>query len=100
MHCSTVLRCLKVSRSKADTPNLRAFSDELGGPVGDDLLRRVGGDLARAVGLAHAAGLVHDTLTPRTVLVTDHGVRLIGWMTATVDGAHSDYRDHFPRSET
>ncbi|MFD3525131.1 SAV_2336 N-terminal domain-related protein [Streptomyces sp. NPDC058653] len=93
-----------VSRRDGDpgsgsAPNLRAFSNELGGPVGDDLLRRVGGDLARAVGHAHGVGLVHGTLAPRTVLVTDHGVSLVGWMTATVDGAHSDYRDHFPRSE-
>ncbi|MET4925411.1 tetratricopeptide repeat-containing serine/threonine-protein kinase [Streptomyces sp. PSRA5] len=81
-------------------PNLRALFDEHRGPVSDDLFRRVGEDLARAIRHAHSVGLVHGTLASRTVLVTAHGVRLIGWMTATRDGAHSNYLDHFPRSES
>lgn len=81
-------------------PNLHAFFGEQAGPVGDALFRRVGGDLARAVRHAHNVGLVHGTLAPRTVLVTDHGVRLVGWMTATRDGVHSDHREKYPRSES
>ncbi|WP_051433611.1 protein kinase family protein [Streptomyces niveus] len=81
-------------------PNLRAFFGEQAGPVGDALFRRVGGDLARAVRHAHEVGLVHGTLAPRAVLVTDHGVRLIGWMTATRDGVHSDHLEKYPRSES
>lgn len=80
-------------------PNLHAVFDEQAGSVGDDLFRRVGGDLARAVRHAHSVGLVHGTLAPRTVLVTDHGVRLVGWMTATRDGVHSDHLEKYPRSE-
>ncbi|MFC8830832.1 SAV_2336 N-terminal domain-related protein [Streptomyces sp. NPDC057137] len=81
-------------------PNLRALFDEHRGPVSDSLFRRVGEDLARAMSHAHSVGLVHGTLASRTVLVTAHGVRLIGWMTATRDGAHSNYLDHYPRSES
>ncbi|MEV8416829.1 protein kinase family protein [Streptomyces niveus] len=81
-------------------PNLHAFFGEQAGPVGDALFRRVGGDLARAVRHAHNVGLVHGTLAPRTVLVTDHGVRLVGWMTSTRDGVHSDHREKYPRSES
>ncbi|MFB8443308.1 SAV_2336 N-terminal domain-related protein [Streptomyces niveus] len=81
-------------------PNLHAFFGEQAGSVGDALFRRVGGDLARAVRHAHNVGLVHGTLAPRTVLVTDHGVRLVGWMTATRDGVHSDHREKYPRSES
>ncbi|MET9551584.1 protein kinase family protein [Streptomyces sp. NPDC006645] len=80
-------------------PNLHGVFDEQAGSVSDAVFRRVGGDLARAVRHAHSVGLVHGTLAPRTVLVTDHGVRLVGWMTATRDGVHSGHREKYPRSE-
>ncbi|WP_329148759.1 tetratricopeptide repeat-containing serine/threonine-protein kinase [Streptomyces niveus] len=85
--------------SSEPAPNLHAVFEEQAGPVSDGLFRRVGGDLARAVRHAHNVGLVHGTLAPRTVLVSDHGVRLVGWMTATRDGVHSDHLEEYPRSE-
>ncbi|MFC8079534.1 SAV_2336 N-terminal domain-related protein [Streptomyces sp. NPDC057307] len=93
-----------VSRREGDpgsgsAPNLRALFDEHRGPVSDELFRRVGAGLARAISHAHSVGLVHGTLASRTVLVTGQGVVLVGWMTATRDGVHSAYLDNFPRSE-
>lgn len=96
---ATYLRRREDDPSSEPAPNLHGVFDEQAGSVSDSLFRRVGGDLARAVRHAHSVGLVHGTLAPRTVLVTDHGVRLIGWMTATRDGVHSDHLEKFPRSE-
>jgi 8-oxo-dGTP pyrophosphatase MutT (NUDIX family) len=42
-------------------------------------------------------GLVHGSLAPHCVLVTDQGVQLVGWMTASVDGVPSRLRDAFRR---
>ncbi|MEV0990617.1 tetratricopeptide repeat-containing protein kinase family protein [Streptomyces sp. NPDC049949] len=87
-------------QSSGPAPNLRAFLEEHGGTVPDELFLRVGRDLSQAVNHAHSLGLVHGGLAPRAVLVTDRDVRLVGWMTATVDGVHSDHRDVFPLSDT
>ncbi|MFG2172541.1 SAV_2336 N-terminal domain-related protein [Streptomyces niveus] len=97
---ASYLRRREDDPSSGPAPNLHAFFGEQARSVGDALFRRVGGDLARAVRHAHNVGLVHGTLAPRTVLVTDHGVRLVGWMTATRDGVHSDHLEKYPRSES
>ncbi|WP_328972287.1 tetratricopeptide repeat-containing protein kinase family protein [Streptomyces sp. NBC_00239] len=81
-------------------PNLRDVLAEAGGPVWGDPFLRIARDLTVAVGLAHSLGLVHGALAPGSVLVTDRGSRLVGWMTATYDGVHSAHRAEFPRSET
>jgi tetratricopeptide (TPR) repeat protein len=81
-------------------PNLRAVFDERGGDVPERLFLRIGLDLFNALAHAHGLGLVHGSLTPKAVLVTDQQVRLIGWMTATVDGTESAHRHLLTRSDT
>ncbi|MEU2133804.1 SAV_2336 N-terminal domain-related protein [Streptomyces sp. NPDC018352] len=85
--------------SSTPAPNLRAVLDEHGGSVPEDLFLRVGFGLSEALAHAHRLGLVHGSLAPRAVLVTDHDVRLVGWMTATVDGVDSAHRDVLPLSD-
>ncbi|MFB7919088.1 SAV_2336 N-terminal domain-related protein [Streptomyces sp. NPDC056061] len=78
--------------------NLRALLEDRG-PLGDtELFRRLGRDLAKAVRRAHSVGLVHGSLTPNRVLVTDQDVQLVGWMTAIVDGVPHRHRDSFRRN--
>jgi len=81
-------------------PNLRAVLDEHGGSVPEELFLRIGRALADAVHRAHSLGLVHGGLAPRAVLVTDRDVRLVGWMTATIDGVDSAHRDVLPLSDS
>ncbi|MFG3318131.1 SAV_2336 N-terminal domain-related protein [Streptomyces sp. NPDC048171] len=97
---ATFVRRRDDDRGSGPAPNLRAAIRERKRPVGNGLFWRVGRDLARAVSRAHSLGLAHGALVPKTVLVTDHDVQLIGWITATRDGVHSDYRRLFPRGET
>lgn len=89
------------AREQSDDPgarpahNLRALLEDRG-PLGDTVLfRRLGRDLAKAVRHAHSVGLVHGSLTPNRVLVTDQDVQLVGWMTAIVDGVPHRQRDSF-----
>ncbi|WP_277347758.1 SAV_2336 N-terminal domain-related protein [Streptomyces barkulensis] len=96
---SAYLRRRDDDKDSGPAPDLRAVFKERRSPVGA-LFQRVGRDLARAVSRAHSLNLVHGALVPKTVLVTDHDVWLIGWMTATRDGEHSDHLHLFPRSET
>ncbi|WP_108999026.1 protein kinase family protein [Streptomyces rishiriensis] len=81
-------------------PNLRAVFDENEGDTPEELFLRIGLDLSQALAYAHGLGLVHGSLTPKAVLVTDQDVRLIGWMTATVDGIESAHRHLLARSDT
>ncbi|GGV89020.1 hypothetical protein GCM10015535_41500 [Streptomyces gelaticus] len=77
--------------------NLRALLED-GGPLGDTAhFRRLGRDLAQAARHAHSVGLVHGSLTPDRVLITDQDVQLVGWMTASVDGVPHRRRDSFPQ---
>ncbi|MFK0230820.1 SAV_2336 N-terminal domain-related protein [Streptomyces sp. NPDC090303] len=85
--------------SSGPAPNLRAFLEESGSAVPEEVFLRIGRDLARAVDRAHGLGLVHGGLAPRAVLVTDVDVRLVGWMAASVDGAENDHGAGFPRSD-
>ena len=86
--------------SSPPAPNLRAVLDEHGGTVPEELFLRIGLGLTEAVALAHSRGLVHGSLSPLAVLVTDRDVRLVGWATATVDGVDSAHRDVLPLSDT
>ncbi|MGG8409603.1 tetratricopeptide repeat protein, partial [Streptomyces sp. 12297] len=81
-------------------PNLRDVLAEAGGPVWGERFLRIARDLCAAVALAHRHGLVHGALAPGSALVTDRGIRLVGWMTATYDEVHSTLRAEFPRTET
>ncbi|MFB7122980.1 SAV_2336 N-terminal domain-related protein [Kitasatospora sp. NPDC056273] len=78
-------------------PNIRAIAGKAWRPVDIGLFYRIGYDLACAVRHAHGRGLIHGSLTPETVLVTDRDVQLVGWMTATLDGVHSRHREDYPR---
>ncbi|MGW7365038.1 SAV_2336 N-terminal domain-related protein [Streptomyces sp. NPDC054841] len=55
----------------------------------------VGRQFAAAMAEAHREGLVHGTLLPNSVLLAGEDVRVTGWMTASVDGAHSSHREAF-----
>ncbi|MFM9441325.1 SAV_2336 N-terminal domain-related protein [Streptomyces acidiscabies] len=81
-------------------PNLRDVLASHGGVVPQDVFLRIGLSLSRALASAHELGLVHGSIAPRAVLLADDGVRLIGWMTATVDGADSPHRDLLSLAET
>jgi tetratricopeptide (TPR) repeat protein len=81
-------------------PNLRTVVDTHKGTISAELFLRIGRGLAEALERAHGVGLVHGALAPRSVLVTDRDIRLIGWMTASVDGIDSPHRDAFPVSDS
>ncbi|MEX3105982.1 SAV_2336 N-terminal domain-related protein [Streptomyces sp. ST1020] len=81
-------------------PNLRDVLSGHGGVVPLDVFLRIGLGLFSALVYAHEHGLVHGSVAPRAVLQDDDSVRLIGWMTATVDGADSPHRDLLPLTET
>ncbi|WP_405386760.1 SAV_2336 family protein [Streptomyces sp. NBC_01102] len=85
--------------SSGPAPNLRAVLDEYGGTVPKDLFLRIGFALCEALARAHRLGIVHGSLAPRSVLVSDHDVRLVGWATATLDGTDSAHREEFPTNQ-
>ncbi|MEV8626920.1 tetratricopeptide repeat-containing protein kinase family protein [Streptomyces sp. NPDC051079] len=86
--------------SSPPAPNLKAVFDEARGVIPEELFLRIGVGLTAAVALAHDRGLVHGSLAPQRVLVTDRDIRLVGWATATIDGVDSPHRDVLPLSET
>ncbi|MFI5743452.1 hypothetical protein ACIA9I_34365 [Streptomyces anulatus] len=85
--------------SSGPAPNLRVVLDEYGGTVPEELFLRIGLALSQALARAHGLGIVHGSLAPRYVLVSDQDVRLIGWATATLDGIDSPYRDELPTNQ-
>lgn len=97
---ASCVHCRADAPSSPPAPNLRTVLDEHGGTVPEELFLRIGLGLTQGVALAHSRGLVHGSLSPLAVLVTDRDVRLVGWATATVDGVDSAHRDVLPLSDT
>ncbi|MFI6157896.1 SAV_2336 N-terminal domain-related protein [Kitasatospora sp. NPDC051170] len=81
-------------------PNVQALLEETEEPIDVTLFHWIGYNLACAIRRAHGLGLVHGSLTPKTVLITDHDVQLVGWITASRHGVHSRHREDFPRDFT
>ncbi|MFG2821531.1 SAV_2336 N-terminal domain-related protein [Kitasatospora sp. NPDC048365] len=82
----------------APAANLQDLYEGDGAQVPAERFLQIGRGLAAAVSRAHRLGLVHGAMTPRSVLATDDGVQLIGWITASIDGRHSRYRAGFQRN--
>ncbi|MET8982826.1 tetratricopeptide repeat protein [Streptomyces sp. NPDC004539] len=89
-----------IEQGGAPAPNLRDVLASHRGVVPQDVFLRIGLSLSLALVHAHELGLVHGSVAPRAVLLADDGVRLIGWMTASVDGTDSPHRDLLPLTET
>ncbi|MFJ6573195.1 SAV_2336 N-terminal domain-related protein [Streptomyces sp. NPDC091292] len=70
-------------------PTLRSVL-EVSGPLhASPLLTWLGWNLARAVERCHRKGIVHGSLTPGAVLVTESALHIISWTSARIDGASS-----------
>ncbi|WHM35728.1 SAV_2336 N-terminal domain-related protein [Streptomyces sp. BPTC-684] len=70
-------------------PSLRAVLHAAGLLYDSPLFTWLGWSLARAVARCHRKGLVHGSLTPGTVLVTERTLHVINWASARIDGASS-----------
>ncbi|AZM51638.1 hypothetical protein DMA15_02750 [Streptomyces sp. WAC 01529] len=70
-------------------PTLRAVFDAVGPLAGTPLFLWLGWHLARAVNRCHRRGIVHGSLTPGAILVTESTLHIIGWTSARIDGAWS-----------
>ncbi|GAB2809553.1 SAV_2336 N-terminal domain-related protein [Streptomyces daliensis] len=82
---------LALPTTAAEDPaaTLRAVTQAAGPLLDSVLFLRLGLFLARAVRTCHARGLVHGSLTPQDVLVTEDGVTIVNWSSACVDGVSS-----------
>ncbi|MFE2424404.1 SAV_2336 N-terminal domain-related protein [Streptomyces hokutonensis] len=69
-------------------PTLRAVLTAAG-PVGTPLFTWLGWHLARAVSRCHRRGIVHSSLTPGAILITESTLNIISWTSARIDGAWS-----------
>ncbi|MEW1576617.1 tetratricopeptide repeat-containing protein kinase family protein [Streptomyces microflavus] len=85
--------------SSPPAPNLGAVLYAYKGSIPHELFLEIGLSLSQALAHAHGLGIVHGSLAPRAVLVTDDGVRLVGWATATLDGVDSAHREVLPFGE-
>ncbi|MDI9882947.1 SAV_2336 N-terminal domain-related protein [Streptomyces sp. HNM0645] len=81
-----------VTGEPADTLLTRRARD---GALSPERFLSVGRQFAAAMAQAHSEDLVHGTLLPSSVLIAGDDVRITGWMTASVDGAHSPHRRMF-----
>jgi MinD-like ATPase involved in chromosome partitioning or flagellar assembly len=68
-------------------PTLRAVLEAAGPQPGTALFTWLGWNLARALSRCHRRGIVHGSLTPGTVLLTESALHIISWTSARVDGA-------------
>ncbi|MGZ9934371.1 SAV_2336 N-terminal domain-related protein [Streptomyces sp. NC-S4] len=75
-------------------PNLHDFVEQMG-PLHPAGLLHVARQLAASLANAHENGLVHGSLTPRRVLVTERKMQITGWMFASVDGRTSPHWDAY-----
>lgn len=71
-------------------PNLRDFV-RLHGALHQRSLLYIARRLARSLTYAHQSGLIHGSLTARSVLVAGREIQITGWMTASVDGRTSPH---------
>ncbi|TLQ42818.1 tetratricopeptide repeat-containing protein kinase family protein [Streptomyces marianii] len=81
-----------VTGEPADTLLTRRARD---GALSPERFLSVGRRFTAAMAKAHSEDLVHGTLLPGSVLIAGDDVRVTGWMTASVDGAHSPHRRMF-----
>ncbi|MEU5324077.1 SAV_2336 N-terminal domain-related protein [Streptomyces sp. NPDC021056] len=70
-------------------PTLRAVLEAAGPLSGSPLFTWLGWHLARAVARCHRRGIVHGSLTPGTILITETTLHIISWTSARIDGAWS-----------
>ncbi|MGP9017491.1 SAV_2336 N-terminal domain-related protein [Streptomyces sp. BR1] len=70
-------------------PTLRAVLQAAGPLRESPLFAWLGWSLARAVTRCHRKGLVHGSLTPGRVLVTERTLHIISWTSARIDGTSS-----------
>ncbi|MFD9903112.1 SAV_2336 N-terminal domain-related protein [Streptomyces sp. NPDC059063] len=70
-------------------PTLRAVLNAAGPLAGTPLFLWLGWNLARAVSRCHRRGIVHGSLTPGVVLVTESTLHIISWASARIDGART-----------
>ncbi|GHH34104.1 MinD-like ATPase involved in chromosome partitioning or flagellar assembly [Streptomyces umbrinus] len=77
-------------------PTLRAVLDAAGPLPGTPLFVWLGWNLARALSRCHHKGVVHGSLTPGTVLVTESTVHVISWTSARIDGAWNTSMSSMP----
>lgn len=78
-------------RASSPAPNLRSLIDRRGALVGMEFVS-VGRQFANGLARAHRKGLIHGSLIPNCVLLAGQEVQITGWLTASLDGAHSPYR--------
>ncbi|MES5825382.1 SAV_2336 N-terminal domain-related protein [Streptomyces sp. RG80] len=70
-------------------PTLRAVMESAGPLSGTPLFTWLGWHLARAVARCHRRGIVHGSLTPGVILITESTLHIISWTSARIDGAWS-----------
>ncbi len=61
-----------------------------GGALPPGEVLRIGLDVAKALGRAHAAGVVHRDLNPENLMTTDDGVKILDYGLAKLLGASAD----------
>ncbi|MFP3986301.1 SAV_2336 N-terminal domain-related protein [Streptomyces sp. E11-3] len=79
-------------------PTLRAVLDAAGPLPGTPLFTWLGWQLARAVTRCHRRGIVHGSLTPGAILITESTLNIISWTSARIDGAWSASTASVPAS--
>jgi hypothetical protein len=72
-------------------PTLRAVGQTYGALARSDFFLRLAWHLSQAIGVLAELGSVHGALTPDTVLVTEHTIRLTHWMTLRMVVPHDDH---------
>ncbi|MGW3496541.1 SAV_2336 N-terminal domain-related protein [Streptomyces sp. NPDC001020] len=79
-------------------PTLRTVLEAAGPLSGTALFTWLGWHLARAVTRCHRRGIVHGSLTPGAILITESTLHIISWTSARIDGAWSASTASVPAS--